>query len=224
MIAMTPFDLSFASLAMVLVAGLASVASPCVLPVVPIIVTGTKEDHRHRPLLIVLGLSLSFIAMGAVSAIFGGAVARAMPFLEKGAGIVVILFGLLMLFDINPFKRITAFSRIQAGSKGRCSGLILGLTLGLVWIPCVGPMLSGVLALVATEGRLSTGLALLALYSLGFAVPMLLAGYATQSMRQKILAVNRHPIAIRLASGLLLIGFGLYILSAGMLAIGFSTS
>jgi cytochrome c-type biogenesis protein len=224
MIAMTPFDLSFASLAMVLVAGLASVASPCVLPVVPIIVTGTKEDHRHRPLLIVLGLSLSFIAMGAVSAIFGGAVARAMPFLEKGAGIVVILFGLLMLFDINPFKRITAFARIPTGGQGRWSGLILGLTLGLVWIPCVGPMLSGVLALVATEGRLSTGLILLALYSLGFAVPMLLAGYATQSMRQKIRALNRHPLAIRLVSGLLLIGFGIYILSTGMLAIGFSTS
>jgi cytochrome c-type biogenesis protein len=221
---MTPLDLSFASLGMVLVAGLASVASPCVLPVIPIIVTGTNEDHRHRPLLIVLGLSLSFITMGAVSAIFGGAVASAMPFLEKGAGIVVIFFGLLMLFDINPFKRITAFSRIQTGSKGRWSGLILGLTLGLVWIPCVGPMLSGVLALVATEGRLSTGLVLLALYSLGFAVPMLLAGYATQSMRQKLLAVNRHPIAIRLVSGLLLIGFGIYILRAGMLTIGFSTS
>jgi cytochrome c-type biogenesis protein len=221
---MTPLDLSFATLAMVLVAGFASVASPCVLPVIPIIVTGTKEDHRHRPLLIVLGLSLSFIAMGAVSSIFGGAVAGFMPYLEKGAGVVIILFGLLMLFAINPFKRITAFSRIQIGGKGRWSGLILGMTLGLVWIPCVGPLLSGVLALVATEGRLSTGLVLLALYSLGFAVPMLLAGYATQTMRQKMVFFNRHPLAIRLVSGLLLIGFGIYILNAGMLAIGFSTS
>lgn len=217
-------DLSLPSLAMVLLAGFASVASPCVLPVVPIIVTGTKDDHRLRPVLVVLGLSLSFIAMGAVSSLFGGAVAGAMPFLEKGAGIVVVLFGVLMLFDINPFKRFTAFSRIQAGSGRRWSGLILGMALGLVWIPCVGPMLSGVLALVATDGRLAAGLFLLSVYSLGFAIPMLLAGYATQSVRQKIRAVNRHPLAIRLVSGLLLIGFGIYILTEGMLSIGFSTS
>jgi cytochrome c-type biogenesis protein len=224
MMAMVPLDLNVATLAMVLLAGLASIASPCVLPVVPIIVTGTKEDHRLRPLLIVLGLSISFIAMGAVSSIFGGAIAGVMPLLEKGAGVIVILFGVLMLVDINPFKHFQLFSRMQVGSKGRWSGLILGLTLGLVWIPCVGPMLSGVLTLVATEGRLSKGIILLAVYSLGFAIPMLMAAYATQTMRQKIRAVNRHPLAIRLVSGLLLIGFGLYILTAGMLAIGFTTS
>ena len=219
-----PVDFGLMSLAMVLAAGVASVASPCVLPVVPIIVTGTGEDHRHRPLLIVLGLSLSFIAMGAATALFGGAVAGAIPFLEKAAGTLVILFGVLMLFDVNLFKGFTAFSRVRAEGRGRWSGLILGLTLGLVWIPCVGPMLSGVLAMVATEGRLVPGIVLLAVYSLGFAIPMLLAGYATQSMRQKIRAINRHPLAIRLVSGLLLIGFGIIILTAGMLSLGFSTS
>lgn len=217
-------DLSLASLTMAVLAGLASIASPCVLPVVPIIVTGTKEDHWSRPLLIVLGLSLSFMAMGALSSLFGGAVARYIPTLEKVAGVVVILFGVLMLFDVNLFKRFSALSQIQTKGGGRWSGLMMGVTLGLVWIPCVGPMLSGVLALVATEGKLSTGLVLLAFYSLGFAIPMLLAGYTTQTARQKIRAINSHPLAIRLVSGVLLIGFGIYILSAGMLSIGFTTS
>ncbi|MBE9486886.1 MAG: cytochrome c biogenesis protein CcdA [Chloroflexi bacterium] len=220
---MTPIDLSMTSLLMAVLAGLASIASPCVLPVVPIIVTGSKEDHKYRPLLIVLGLSLSFMAMGALTSIFGGAVAVYMPTLEKAAGVLVILFGLLMLFDINLFKNFTAFSRIQTRSKGRWSGLVMGLTLGLVWIPCVGPMLSGVLALVASEGKLSSGLILLAFYSLGFAIPMLLAGYATQTARQKIRVINSHPLLIRLVSGGLLISFGVYILSEGMLAIGFSS-
>ncbi len=220
---MTPIDLSMTSLFMALLAGLASIASPCVLPVVPIIVTGGKEDHRYRPLLIVLGLSISFMAMGALTSIFGGAVAVYMPTLEKAAGVLVILFGLLMLFDINLFKNFTAFSQIQTRSKGRWSGLVMGLTLGLVWIPCVGPMLSGVLAMVASEGKLSSGLILLAFYSLGFAIPMLLAGYATQTARQKIRVINSHPLLIRLVSGGLLIAFGVYILSEGMLAIGFSS-
>ncbi len=217
---MTPADISLASIFMSMVAGVASIASPCVLPVVPIIVTGTNEDHKHRPLLIVMGLSLSFIAMGAITSIFGGAISGIMPVVEKIAGVIIVAFGLFMLLGINLFKRITFFYRFQSHSKGRWSGIILGLTLGIIWIPCVGPMLSGVLALVATQGKLSSGIFLLAFYSFGFSIPMLLAGYASQSFRQKIRVVNSHPMAVQVVSGLLLIGFGVYILTSGMLVIG----
>ena len=216
---MTPLDLSITTMVMTIFAGIASVASPCVLPIVPIIVTGTETDHKHRPLLIVLGLSLSFMTMGLLTSLFGGAIAGVMPLLEKAAGIMVLVFGLLMLFDINPFKKLTLFSNIKGGSQGRWSGLVMGLTLGLVWIPCVGPMLAGVLTLVATDGRLSTGVILLACYSLGFAIPMLLLGYASQSVRQKIKQMNAHPLVIRLVSGGLLIVFGIFILTKGMLGI-----
>ncbi len=214
---MTPLDLSLTNIVLVIFAGIASITSPCVLPVVPIIVAGTEQDHKYRPVLIVIGLSISFIIMGVVTSLFGAAIAGALPVMEKVAGLIVILFGLLMLFDINLFKRLTLFSRIQGSSRGRWSGLIMGLTLGLVWIPCVGPMLAGVLTLVATDGRLSSGMILLAFYSLGFAIPMLLLGYASQSLRQRIKRINAHPLAIRLASGGLLIVFGIYILTQGML-------
>jgi len=216
-------ELSAATLVMVTFAGVASIASPCVLPMVPIIITGTNDDHKYRPLLIVTGLSLSFIMMGVLTSFFAGAVAGVMPMVEKGVGVVVILFGLSMLFGINVFKKFTFFYKAQEfQSKGKWSGLILGMTLGIIWIPCVGPMLSGVLALVATQDKIASGMVLLAFYSLGFSIPMLLAGYASQSIRHKIRAVNSHPMAIRLISGLLLIVFGYYILTAGMLVIGSS--
>lgn len=216
-------ELSVTTVFMVTVAGLASIASPCVLPMIPIIVTGTSDDHKYRPLLIVTGLSISFIMMGVLTSLFAGAVAGVMPVVEKVVGVVVILFGLSMLFGINVFKKFTFFYKAQQfQSKGTWSGLILGMTLGIIWIPCVGPMLSGVLALVATQGKLTSGLILLAFYSLGFAVPMLLAGYASQSVRHRIRAVNSHPMAVRLVSGLLLVVFGYFILTAGMLAIGSS--
>ncbi len=217
---MTPLDLSITTMAMTLFAGIASVASPCVLPIVPIVVTGSDTDHKHRPLLIVIGLSISFMAMGLLTSLFGGAIAGVMPALEKGAGAIILLFGVLMLFDINPFKKLTMFSNIQAGSKGRWSGLVMGLTLGLVWIPCVGPMLAGVLTLVATDGRLSTGIILLLCYSIGFAIPMLLLGYASQRVRQWIKQLNAHPLVTRFASGGLLIIFGIYILTKGMMGLG----
>ncbi len=219
---MLPLELTFATLMMAVLAGFASIASPCVLPMVPIIVTGTSDDHRYRPLLIVSGLSFSFIMMGAITSLFGGAIAGIMPVAEKIAGVVVIAMGLSMLAGINIFKNFTFFYKAQFQSKGRWSGLLLGLTLGIVWIPCVGPMLSGVLALVATKGQLASGLVLLAFYSLGFSIPMLLAGYASQSFRQKIRSVNEHPTLIRTISGLLLVCFGIYILTSGMLGIGSS--
>lgn len=214
---MAPLELTLASMLMALLAGLASIASPCVLPVVPIIVTGASDDHRHRPLLIVLGLSMTFIAMGVITAIFGGVVAGIMPTVEKGAAVLVIFFGVLMLLGINLFKKLNFFYRFQTNSKGRWSGLILGMTLGLVWIPCVGPILSGVLALVATQGQVVGGLLLLSAYSLGFAIPMLMAGYASQAFRRKIRFFNAYPLAIRLVSGLLLIAFGFFMLINGML-------
>ena len=110
--------------------------------------------------------------------------------------------------------------RFQTRSRGRWSGLLLGLSLGLVWIPCVGPMLSSVLATVAAHGKLLPGVTLLLVYSLGFAVPMLAVGYGSQALRQRVRAVARHPGIVRWASGLLLVAFGLVILSKGMLFVG----
>ncbi len=218
---MLPVELTATTLLMVTFAGFASIASPCVLPMIPIIVTGTNDDHKYRPLLIVLGLSLSFIMMGVITSLFAGAVAGYMPIVEKVVGIVIMAFGLSMLAGINIFKKFTFFYQAQRfESKGKWSGLLLGLILGIIWIPCVGPMLSGVLALVATQGQLSSGLILLAFYSLGFSIPMLLAGYASQSFRHKIRVINEHPTAVRLLSGLLLIALGYYILTAGMLVLG----
>ncbi len=213
-------DVGLSTLALSFGAGLASVASPCVLPVVPIIVTGTTDEDRWRPALVVAGIAASFVAMGVVTSLFGAVVGPAIPALEKVVGAVVVVFGLLLLADVNVFKRLTWFQRLNPQGGGRWSGLLLGLSLGLVWIPCVGPMLSGVLATVAADGTLASGVALLLVYSLGFAVPMLAVGYGSQTLRQRVRVVAAHPGVVRWASGLLLVGFGVVILQKGMLFAG----
>jgi cytochrome c-type biogenesis protein len=134
--------------------------------------------------------------------------------------VLVVLFGLLLLADVNLFKHLTWLQRVQAPVRGRWSGLLLGLSLGLVWIPCVGPMLSGVLAMVATRGTLLAGVLLLLAYSAGFAVPMLAVGYGSQALRRKIRTVAAHPLVVRWASGILLVAFGAVILTQGMLFAG----
>lgn len=213
-------EIGLSALALSFGAGLASVASPCVLPVLPIIVAGTADEHRSRPALVVAGISASFVAMGVLTSLFGATVGTALPLLEKVVGAVVVAFGLLLLADVNLFKRLTWLQRIQPSGGGRWSGLLLGLSLGLVWIPCVGPMLSSVLAMVATKGSLATGVVLLLVYSLGFAVPMLAVGYGSQAIRQRVRALAAHPVAVRWASGLLLVAFGAVILRQGMLFAG----
>jgi cytochrome c-type biogenesis protein len=213
-------DLGPASLAMSFGAGLASVASPCVLPVVPLLVAGRADEHRWRPALVVAGIATSFVAMGVVTSLFGAAVGPSLPWLEKAVGATVVAFGLLLLADVNVFKRLAFLQRIGQGGDGRWSGLLLGASLGLVWIPCVGPMLSGVLAMVATRGSLAAGVALLLAYALGFAVPMLTVGYGSQALRQRVRAVASRPLAVRWASGLLLVAFGAVILRKGMLFAG----
>jgi cytochrome c-type biogenesis protein len=213
-------DLGLSALALSFGAGLASVASPCVLPVLPIIVAGRTDEDRARPALIVAGVALAFIAMGVASSLFGGAIGPALPWLEKATGVLVLVFGLLLLADVNLFKRLTWLQGIQVRGGGRWSGLVLGASLGLVWIPCVGPMLSSVLAMVASEGTLAAGVGLLFVYSLGFAVPMLAVGYGSQALRQRVRAVAAHPVAVRWVSGLILVVFGIVILKKGMLFIG----
>jgi cytochrome c-type biogenesis protein len=216
----TALELGPSALALTFGAGLASVASPCVLPVVPIVVTGTAEDHRWRPALVVAGIATSFVAMGVVTSLFGALVGPLLPRLEKAVGALVVILGILLLVDVNVFKRLTMLQRIRSPGSGRWSGLLLGLSLGLVWIPCVGPMLSSVLATVAAKGTLGTGVVLLVVYSLGFAVPMLAVGYGSHALRQRIRSVAARPRAVRWASGLLLVAFGAVVLRKGMLFAG----
>lgn len=213
-------ELNFTNLFLTFLAGLTSVANPCVLPVLPIIMTGTKEDHRLRPVLIVVGLTVTFIVMGIVTTLFSSLIAGRILYIEKVVGIIVGIFGALMLFEVNPFMHLSFANRLQFHAKGRYSGLILGLSLGVIWIPCIGPILSGVLGLVAVQGKLAQGIFLLLVYSAGFSIPMLIAGYVSQAFRQKLVSVGNHPLLVRFISGTILIAFGVYIYLFGLIGFG----
>ncbi len=201
--------------------GFISIASPCVLPIIPIIVSGTEEDHKLKPLLIVFGLSLTFIIMGIISSAFGSLITGHMRLIERIAGVIMIIFGILMIADRNIFKSITFFNRFSVQPKGKWSGFAIGATLGLIWIPCIGPLLSSVLAMVASKGTIAGGIFFLTLYSIGFSIPILLAGYFSHFFRKHIGSVQKRGIFIRVVSGVILIAFGVYIISKGLVGLNF---
>ena len=196
-------------------AGLASTISPCVLPVLPIVMAGQPGEHRLRPVAIVLGLMTTFVLMGILSSLFGAVVGPLLVRLEKPVAILIGLLGLLLLADVNPFKRLQvgiSFDR----RKGLLSGALLGASLGLVWIPCVGPFLSSILAMVAARAQVGEGAALLVFYSAGFSLPMLVAGYASQAFRERTGFLRSRPLLVRFASGGLLVGLSAWILAKGL--------
>jgi cytochrome c-type biogenesis protein len=126
-----------------------------------------------------------------------------------------------MLFNINPFKFLSFLSNLHVNSSGHLEGLILGLTLGVIWIPCVGPFLSAILFQVAAHGRIGFGIVAMLFYSIGFSIPMLGVAYASHFTRNRTDFIKRHPKMVSAINGILLIAFGLYITFVGM--IGFSS-
>src|SRR5665647_1930918 len=211
-------DFSVVAVGLAVGAGLASVLSPCVLPVVPIIMAGAEREDRLRPLIVVIGLALSFMAMGAVSSLFGAMLIGKTRYIEIGGSAIIVIMGLMVMFDLSIFKRFYQLSNIRVKGEGRVGGLILGMSLGLIWVPCVGPFLSSTLTMVATSGQLLTGIVLLGFYSLGLAIPMLIVGYSSQLIQNKIKGLLRHDTALRFITGAVLVAFGLYFIIKGNVA------
>lgn len=211
-------EVSIVTIFMAIGAGLASVLSPCVLPVIPIIMAGAERSDRLRPLIIVTGLSISFMAMGAISSLFGALLIGKTRYIEIAGAVVIVLMGLMVMFDMSIFKRFYQLSNIRVKGEGRVGAMILGMSLGIIWVPCVGPFLSSTLTMVATSGQLVTGIILLAFYSVGLALPMLIVGYSSQLLQNKIKGMLRHESILRYVTGGILVLFGLYPLVAGNLA------
>ena len=211
-------DINFLNIFLAVGAGLASVLSPCVLPVVPVIVAGADRKDRLRPLLVVLGLSLAFMAMGAVSSLFGSYLIGRTRYIEIAGAMIITLMGVMVLFDVSFFKRFYRLSNIRVNGSGRFSGLVLGMALGLVWVPCIGPFLSSILTMVGTDGRLPQGILMLGFYSIGLAIPMLLVAYSSHLLQSRLRALARHEAVLRYVSGSILIGFGVYPIAIGNIA------
>ena len=173
-------------------AGLLSFFSPCVLPLVPsylIYVSGATIDNysvlshpttRNAILLhcitFILGFSVVFVALGLSSSFLGGLFSRYQTWIMRVGGILLILMGLnsLNVFRIPLLNQEKAV-HLKARPIGFLGSFLIGVTFSLGWTPCIGPVLGSILLMASTSTAL-TGAYLLSLYSLGLAIPFLIAG------------------------------------------------
>jgi len=202
-------------------AGVVTIAGPCILPLLPIILgTATVRTHASRPLFIVLGFVLSFAAFAVLFSLFGRILGISPDAFRTIASAVIGLFGLSMLFPniqeslfskIQPLmNRLTP--RIDPSNPGLLSAFILGASLGLVWSPCAGPILGSILTLVASKQNLTQAGALLVAYASGAGLPMLLIAYGGHAAANRIKSISRYTVAIQKAFGavIVLVAIGLY--------------
>jgi cytochrome c biogenesis protein CcdA len=206
------------NLVLALLAGIVTIAAPCTLPVLPILL-GASVGHtsRLRPAMIALGFVLSF----SVVALALSAITRIFDFdpnlLRTGAAILLLGFGLLMIWPA-PFEwlSIRVGGLVHGGSaalvpqhQGNFGGLVLGTTLGLVWTPCAGPVLGSILTLVATSRDVAWASALLVVYAIGAALPMLAIAYGGQAATTRVRSIARYSPRLQQAFGAVVIAFAL---------------
>lgn len=212
------------SFAIAFVAGLLSFLSPCVLPLIPSYVgflTGlTLEELEVRrgtalvhALWFVAGFSAIFVALGATASAFGALLLRSQVWIGRIGGVVLILFGLYLLGVLRPAFLLRE-RRIQLARKplGFVGSAFVGVTFGAAWTPCIGPILGAILTLAAAQASVTHGSALLAVYSLGLALPFLVTAVALdrflvwfQRFRPYLLWVERLAGVLLILLGLLLV-------------------
>jgi cytochrome c-type biogenesis protein len=203
-------------LALALLAGILTIAAPCTLPVLPILLgASVGQSAKARPAMIALGFVMSFSAV----ALLLGAITRIFDFdptvLREAAAILLFGFGVLMIWPA-PFEwvSIRLNGLVNNGSaagiaerEGMIGGFVLGTTLGLVWTPCAGPVLGSILTLVATSRDTAWAGLLLVIYAIGAALPMLGIAYGGQAVTTRVRSIAAIAPRLQQAFGIIVIGF-----------------
>ncbi len=214
----------------VVLAGLLSFLSPCVLPIVPgylCFLAGTSLDKiasgedasKERnvfyfALSFVFGFSTVFILLGASATLLSGIVYEYLDILRVIGGIIIIIFGIHFMQIIQlPFLNRDTRYQIESYRPGIVGSYVIGLSFAFGWTPCIGPILGSVLSIAASSETVTYGIVLLMLYSAGLGIPFLLAAYAINGFMKFLSKIRNYIRVIEIFTGVLLVIFGILILT-----------
>jgi cytochrome c-type biogenesis protein len=207
----------------VLIAGLVSFFSPCVVPLLPgylsymtgLSGTDLGAGRRGRMLagavLFVLGFSAIFVLLGAAGGALGSWLFEYKHQFSVGLGVLTIVLGIAFLGAMPFLQRDWRIHKVPA--VGLAAAPMLGVLFGFGWAPCIGPTLTAVLALSANEASVSRGVLLSVVYCLGLGLPFIVAALAYRRMLGAIGFVRRHQQWVTRLGGLMLIAVGLLLVT-----------
>ncbi|MFA5901943.1 MAG: cytochrome c biogenesis CcdA family protein [Hyphomicrobium sp.] len=179
----------FGNLALSYAAGALSTLSPCVLPLLPIILFGVLERHAWGPLALAAGLSASFATVGIAIASFGFSVGLDPSTLRLGVAVLMVSMGIVLLVPILQSRLAVIAAPVATGGQALLTRLqpsgiggqfLLGVLLGAIWSPCSGPTLGAAIGLAAQGETLGKAAAVMLTFGLGAATPILALAYGSR--------------------------------------------
>jgi cytochrome c-type biogenesis protein len=205
-----------------LAAGSLTTLSPCVFPILPLVVGGASSRHRYAPVAMGAGMVAAFALIGLVLGTVGAALGIDADVLRTVGAVLLIAFGVVMLTPrlnerlsslMSPLANRASASTAQVSNDSLFGAFALGGMLGLVWSPCSGPLLASALSLVASKGGALTGTLMLAVFGLGAAIPLVAIAYASKAGFNRSKGwVLTHIDRIKTVFGVLIIALGIAIL------------
>lgn len=212
-----------AGIGLALIAGILSTLSPCVLPLVPIVVGVAIGEHRYGPVALAAGLALSFVVIGLFVATLGFAVGLDQDVFRSVAAVLLIAVGGVLLLPKLQMRLASAAGPVGNWAQSHAGGFAgrgwggqfaVGLLLGAVWSPCVGPTLGAASVLAARSENLPGVAVTMLAFGVGAALPLLAIGMmsreALMRWRSRLLAAGSGG---KIAMGVLLISVGALILT-----------
>ena len=215
-------------------AGGLSFLSPCVLPLIPSYLSfvsgmslreireGGSSSARvmGNALAFVCGFSTAFVALGASASLLGRLLIAYQDAVRVIGGLFILAVGLYLagLFKVAALDRYAQF-HLRSKPAGYLGSVLVGLTFGVAWIPCVGPILGAVLVLAGTAGEVQRGVLLLSAYAAGLALPFLLSALAVNRFFKLSRAIGSWLTAIHVAAGILLVAVAVLLLTDTMTAL-----
>tara|TARA_B100000678_G_scaffold279080_2_gene274441 strand:- start:214 stop:957 length:744 start_codon:yes stop_codon:yes gene_type:complete len=233
------FEVANIGLLTAFLAGLISFVSPCVLPLVPgylSFVAGRtfgqiqKANRRERLRVLtqsvwfVLGFSSIFLILGASATAIGRLLLTYRQEANLIGGIIVIMFGVFMtgILQLQWLQREWRFvGKLRNEGGGPGAAYLLGVAFAFGWTPCIGPILGAILTVSASTANVSSGLALLAVYSLGLGIPFLLTAISLDRflLHQKLM--RRWGRSMHIVAGLIMVGMGVLMLTGQLTALSY---
>jgi cytochrome c-type biogenesis protein len=208
--------------ALAFLAGVLSILSPCVLPLVPVVMAGAAAEHRAAPLALAAGVAISFTAIGVFVATIGFSIGLDMTVFRTTSAVLLVLVGAVLVMPQLQAKFATAAGPLSDWTQSRFRGMStsgiggqfgVGLLLGAVWTPCVGPTLGAASVMAARGENLGMVSLTMLAFGVGAALPLLLLG----SMSREALLRWRGRMAR--SAGTLKIALGVLLILAGTMTL-----
>lgn len=205
-----------ASAGVAVLAGLLTVLSPCVLPILPVLLGRSLQSHRYGPIALVSGLIAGFALIGSLLGITSSWFVGVASILRIGAIALLLVVGISTIFPgfsyrLFQFLRLSNWLK-EPARQGLVGEFWLGTQLGLLWTPCAGPVLGSILILAAVKHDSVTAFVLLVFYGLGAGVPLLAIAYGGRYLSQQVLRLRPYSAVLQRVGGVIVVGSAIAIL------------